>query len=185
MGCDIHGPYLEQMLCNSDGEVVWNFVAKFDLSRNYFLFSLLANVRSYGDKDGGFEPKGMPLDISYQTKEDYTLFVCDKEEEPIHEEGYASNVNAERWVREGSSFVWQRDEDGKILRISGPDWHSANWLSSEELSIVLKKFVKGMKDDGYAPEKSENYRHLKGMLSCMKELEKIGGPCRIVFYFDN
>ncbi|WP_146154250.1 hypothetical protein [Prevotella sp. oral taxon 376] len=48
----------------------------FDGSRAYEMFAALANVRNNGSIKA-FEPKGLPDDISYKTKEDYELWRYD------------------------------------------------------------------------------------------------------------
>lgn len=71
MGCDIHG-HVETRSRNCS----WNHSMDFDGSRAYEMFAALANVRNNGSIKA-FEPKGLPDDISYKTKEDYELWRYD------------------------------------------------------------------------------------------------------------
>lgn len=71
MGCDIHG-HVETRSRNCS----WCHSMDFDGSREYEMFAALANVRNNGSIKA-FEPKGLPDDISYKTKEDYELWRYD------------------------------------------------------------------------------------------------------------
>ena len=71
MGCDIHG-HVETRSRNCS----WRHSMDFDGSREYEMFAALANVRNNGSIKA-FEPKGLPDDISYKTKEDYELWRYD------------------------------------------------------------------------------------------------------------
>ena len=60
MGCDIHGPYLEQRYGRADipGAQRWDCVAEFHMGRDYTLFGILAGVREPSSRS--FAPKGPP-----------------------------------------------------------------------------------------------------------------------------
>lgn len=60
MGCDIHA-HIEVKIDNE-----WLYWGGIDLSRNYTLFGVMAGVRC--QKDTIAEPRGLPSDISKQTK---------------------------------------------------------------------------------------------------------------------
>lgn len=186
MGCDVHGPWIEQRSPwkNDDGEYRWSNVGKLHMSRNYRLFALMAEVRKHWPlgiipnehvakvmKDHGvacdedfeklskeeqdqmakeaqdngitlgqpsFEAKGMPKDIGIHIAEEYLLYVSENEE--IGEEGFCTKSQAESWVKSGSSEVWDREPDGKVTRITGPDWHSASWLSTAEVEELVARY---------------------------------------------
>lgn len=98
--------------------------------RNYRLFAVLAGVRNDYGIEPIAEPRGVPDDVSKDVLKEYVYEVLDHE--PTDDEQEArrccSAANAERWIRNGSSH-WI--EKGRIL--SGPDWHSASWLTLREL----------------------------------------------------
>jgi len=87
MGCDIH-IYTEVLKtingepkwCNSDHWLVDPYtnlkteVAEIYEGRSYRLFALLADIRNGGDIEPLDYPRGMPLDISPQVKEEYDIW---------------------------------------------------------------------------------------------------------------
>ena len=66
MGCDIH-TYAEKK--SKDGK--WELIPTVELfsERNYFLFELLAGVRSYVGLKPIASPRGIPKDVSESTRE--------------------------------------------------------------------------------------------------------------------
>lgn len=155
MGCDIH-TYLE--VKHAEGET-WDCEVLLDLGRDYTLFGLLANVRGVG----GFEPKGIPKDLSWRTENHYGLAVV---------EGDMSygvpKKTAQEWVRSGSS-TWLTQK-GSYERVSSPDWHSASWLTAKEIKEVINKY---------------DHSTLKATYHMMKSFEEEGHQTRLVFWFDN
>ena len=132
-----------------------------DLGRDYSLFSLLAKVR--GDSDEGFDPKGIPKDISWRTEGDYTLPVTDKDDSY----GVSKKV-ADEWVKTGASTRF--NTRGVPERVSSPDWHSASWLTADEIKKVLKIY---------------EHTTLKAIYHMMKAYEADKYEARLVFWFDN
>lgn len=97
--------------------------------RNYDLFAMLADVRNgrgfAGDKTGeGFnpicQPKGIPKDASFEVMRKF----C------IREDADHSRDVLRGWVERGMSTVVKL---GPVMEVTHPDWHSASWLTVEEL----------------------------------------------------
>ncbi len=162
-----------------------------------------------------FEPRGVPKDADYfKAISDYTMWV--REEESANaEEHECSRKKADEWIKNGSSKVWDTDEDGKVSRITHPDWHSASWLSTDEIEELIKRYESALKAliptarkemeraakfYEKAPEKirdkfcsweycnpmnNHDLKLLRGMLSMMRAIETPERPCRIIFWFDN
>lgn len=184
MGCDVHGPFLEQK-----SKYGWEFVCRFDFQRNYYLFTLMAGVRDYG-KYGQetFDPKGMPEDISYRTSSEYILYVRDDPEQQACSES-CSRSSADRWLKSGCSKEWSKGVDGRVSFITNPDYHSASWLGTNEVGLLVKRFVAGTKrmckEEEFPYNADPTAKLLKALHRLMKTLETPENPCRIVFYFDN
>jgi len=140
MGCDIHAYIDYDEFKNKDGKWFATCFAKdVELGRNYTLFALMAGVRydPRTDRDYAplFEPRGLPERVSWNVNRAYCLSITDSK--PLEdEEGYCSKEQAERWTREGSS-VWMND---KHTLVSGPDWHSASWLSVSDLERIVDAY---------------------------------------------
>jgi hypothetical protein len=94
---------------------------------------------TYGEDS--FAPKGFPKDAGYRTERDYCLLVGD---EHADSEGWCSTKQAKSWVESKASDIIETNEDGSPKRISGPDWHSATWLSTEEVGLVVERFQRSL-----------------------------------------
>lgn len=97
--------------------------------RNYELFSILADVRDFGDGTPIATPRGIPSDLSHDLLSKYALTVAVL----AGEDNGKSSCTLEQalsYVRTGSS-IWI--EPYKL--ISGPDWHTPSWLTLRELLI--------------------------------------------------
>lgn len=68
MGCDIH-IYLEALPIGSDKWVCIDISDDCNVSRDYDLFTKMANVRSRGETTPISEPRGLPEDISEEVKD--------------------------------------------------------------------------------------------------------------------
>lgn len=149
MGCDIHPHYEVRKDCKwehvqvrakyvtggkeEDGDSKIDYDGYFNdplyIGRNYDLFAILANVRNGSgfagcDTGDGFRPimmpRGVPRDASLLTMEDYTVEVNPSD-------GFHTREKLQQWVDDGIS-KWI----GKS-KVSGPDWHSASYLTLREL----------------------------------------------------
>lgn len=178
MGCDIH-LYVESKPKNCDTWFTTGFGGEFS-ERNYTMFGKLAGVRDEPDYETFIEPRGVPKDISWCALDGYTLHVVenDKYEEDSYyqdAEGYCKRSDAEMWVKNGYSKYWNDDK----LLVSGPDWHSASWLTFEE----YEKIINTLNSDalGY----NRQYPDYVALLEYMRVFHNCGQDVRIVFWFDN
>jgi hypothetical protein len=110
--------------------------------RSYNTFAILANVRNgrgFAGCDTGDPfvpiamPKGFPDDASPEVLKEYVYNVLDREpteeEEDNEDLNLCSRDDAQKWVAQGYS-TWV---DEAKTRVTGPDWHSASWLTLAEL----------------------------------------------------
>lgn len=86
-----------------------------------------------------FVEKGIPRDIDWKTSGEYTLSVLDGEDD---EEGEhtCTRSQADSWMKNGSSEPWDTTDNGKVIRITHPDWHTPSWLSTDEMETVATRF---------------------------------------------
>lgn len=188
MGCDIH-LCLERRLKK---DKVWNeyYTEKagewkecniFGYNRTwgdriYGMFAQLANVRNYNDLEH-IPLRGFPNDCSDSTLGKYGYRVATE----IKEEYYdweVSRENAERWVKDGLSYFYKLNN---IEYVSGPDWHSANWCTTQEMEDCINKLFK--EEDG---NYKGDYIEWLAPLGAMKGYEQSGEyEVRAVFWFDN
>jgi hypothetical protein len=132
MGCDIHA-HLEIV------EQPPLHVARFEMPRNYGLFSLLAGVRYNPHELRGYEPafapRGFPSDISTTVFEACT-YVIDDELAALEVDGYCSREAAQRWINHGDATYC----DSSQVRVTDPDRHSSSWLTCEELETIAMRY---------------------------------------------
>ena len=171
MGCDIHC-YIETQRYPNAREPWWPFnYYGLNPGRDYKMFTLLADVRSYGELEAVYPQRGLPVDLSWNVRSENRLFVCDDPDS----EGCTDRATASKWVRSGYS-KWDDDERNWV---TNPDWHSHSWLTTQELENVINTYI-AIKDD---------YRHVdpgyKAVLAAMKAFEDANEPARLVFWFDN
>lgn len=187
MGCDIH-LFLEKRR----KDVVYStwYACKMTdtplkgwSDRDYSMFSMLANVRSYG-RDKHIKIKGFPKDASDCVKWSYCYELIpdesyDEEEYEERSENwgthYCSESKGDEYIREGlSTEICQM---GGHRFISYPDYHSPNWCIAEELEDCIESVSRRVY------QVSEEWLAL---LSAMKAIESTGFyECRAVFWFDN
>ncbi len=166
MGCDIHA-HLELI----DRPAI--HVARFDLPRNYSLFSLLAGVRSDPREMQGFEPvyepRGLPAHISSTVSEACT-YAIDDELAALEVDGYCSREDAQRWIANGNATSC----DSTYERITDPDWHSVSWLVCDELQAI---------DTRYQRLTDERDPWLAAIIGAMSAFGEQQRPSRLVFWF--
>jgi len=166
MGCDIHA-HLELI----DRPAI--HVARFDLPRNYSLFSLLAGVRSDPREMQGFEPvyepRGLPAHISSTVSEACT-YAIDDELAALEVDGYGSREDAQRWIANGNATYC----DSTYERITDPDWHSVSWLVCDELQAI---------DTRYQRLTDERDPWLAAIIGAMSAFGEQQRPSRLVFWF--
>ena len=154
MGCDIH-LYLE----HKENDKWWG-TPRMPIGRYYGLFAVIAGVRDYNTEVEMFEPRGVPKDISWNTLDDYTLYIVDHE---TNEMGCCSREQAESYAK--YSPYW----DIKKTRIEHPDWHSASWLTLAEYKIAYQRYLDYFKQPCF-PDLAK-YRESKDHEGFIKELE--------------
>lgn len=212
MGCDIHC-YIEyrdreNLTINGGRENNWrSFGGRINPGRNYGLFGLMANVRSYDEPERClFKPKGLPEDIGHSAADDNFLYIT--EDENFKETGCIFRKRAENWVNTGNS-VYKNDVNGKPTWVSNPDWHSHSWLSLSEYRQVLERYkvleqkeweireadrlelLKLVEEDkrgqSWLNPPCEHYDEPKYHVieAAMVKFEEMGYESRLVFWFDN
>ena len=183
MGCDIHGPYLETRALDDD-KPRWYCQAKFHISRDYWLFSVMANVRNYDNREEAtlngkpcFRPRGFPTDASYEANDGFFYYISkyadDDESQMVKPE------KAQEWVESGSSYIHPQ----MLHYVSDPDAHSASWLTTKELETAYETY----KEILIAAGDDQCYiKPVEALLAAMKSFETHPMvQCRIVFWFDN
>jgi hypothetical protein len=149
------------------GNFVWQDFSNPYLQRDYGMFSLMAKVR--GSNENSFNPRGFPEDASIGSRHSYYFFIIDDNEIEHLQSGLISKETAKKFIEMGSVDVGDR-------LISNIDYHSASWLTTGE----FEKCIDMHRDLHY----SIHVNYL-AVLASMKEFEKHGSNCRLVFWFDN
>lgn len=201
MGCDIHlyterkrsinnadkwvnidhfkmNPYHEK---DDDSEREFELCSVYD-DRNYNLFSILADVRNYGENNYIDQPKGLPKDCCRITKKASEDWGCDghshsyftlkelkefnKKEIKIKVSGMISPDQLQKLEKGETPELWCRGTNQK-------DYVQRKWeIKDESLSHLIEKLEHRKWDEfwmfGQEEETSEN-----------------DGEFRIVFWFDN
>jgi hypothetical protein len=196
MGCDIH-MFLEYAdFTQSNGDVYWScFGGSYNPGRDYYMFGLLAGVRS--DRTL-FEPKGLPDGrLSYQAESYMTLWISD---EHAGGENACTLADARKWEAQGETIT--NDKDGKPYRVSNPDLHSYSWLSLEDYRYVLVYYKLGDKAAEIDVDPEDHQAVIQAVaalrgggerydvgygaiLAAMEHIEQRGKQTRLVFCFDN
>ena len=131
MGCDIH--FHTEVKINNK----WEHYNSPNVSRNYPLFALLANVRNNGSITPISNPRGLPDDVSFLTK-----FISDKDGNDGHSHSYVTSeeINlveefVKKQIQEGwfgeygkRKVDWPEDIWGYFL---GNGWADFNNYSDE------------------------------------------------------
>ena len=152
--------------------------------RVYGMFALLNNVRNYWeDKFKPLPDRGLPEDAcdvtlrtycykvipdeQYSEKEDY----YDNSDDPC----YCRKSDADKWVEEGYSKRYIINDQEWV---SGPDWHSPNWCTLQELEDCYKQVFKDSWEGDYI--------EWAALIGAMKGYEASGEfETRAVYWFDN
>ena len=141
--------------------------------RIYGMFAILADVRNYGDK-AHIELRGFPDDATQIVKNKYYLIIVPDEVYKRVDYRCCSESNATRWG--GERFTISGREYTKH-----PDYHSANWCTTEEMREAIESLFK--KEDGTY---KGDYIEWLGLIGTMEGIESSGEyECRAVFWFDN
>ena len=161
MGCDIH--MYPETRSKSERGSWWQICDSFYCGRDYWMFGVLAGVRM---GTALFEPRGVPSDASWGTRNENERFVVEGEPQ---NDGEVSRASAERW---GGNYA-----DAEKTRVFHPDWHSQSWLTLVELEKCCKQYE--MENERPPPPE------YLALVAMMESLEQRGQETRIVFWFDN
>lgn len=137
MGTDIHAfidyddgrRYDRTVFVNSFGNGI-------RIQRNYWLFSLMANIRCDSKelctKKLLISPRGVPENLSSETLQNYYLRADDE---------LAKNDNEGRYctIAEAEKYGWY---DKKKRLAYNPDWHTPTYFYVKELKIIQKRYSK-------------------------------------------
>ncbi|XXX78715.1 hypothetical protein WMF30_08055 [Sorangium sp. So ce134] len=180
MGCDIHifveyGTDRGAFEALSDGA--------FLLPPDYDLFAALAGVRA----EPGFVPfqvpRGLPHDVSQHVASRY--FVPVLEDDRAGAWGIGEHFTprlaaqlvesgASRWLPAGVTVPLLPSTHGYIVH---PDWHSASWLTADELRRALEHAR--FRLDASSDEFQLLFQYVSAAAA------KKGPSTRVVFWFDN
>jgi hypothetical protein len=205
MGCDIH-LYIEYKSKKTEFDGYnpgWqSYGNRINPGRNYAIFSLMADVRNYGDEKLPVlvKRRGMPDDAGYTATDDNRIYISD-----VPSSRYVSMETAKSWVNSGSKFI--NDKEGNPMWVTDPDAHSHSWLTTSEFESILNKYLelqsvwhkkrveehnKMVKEENiqpdswaYAPPSSNDEPEYQVVLTILKRFEELGYDARIVFWFDN
>jgi hypothetical protein len=156
---------------------------EFSVGRDYEMFAALAGVRAQPDWSPLVGPRGLPVDVSQAAISRYFLPVVGKETAVAWGIGeHCEPAEAERFIASGKSVWWAAPMTSPLLpstngHISNPDWHSASWLTLEEVDRALEYA-------GHPLEACPDEFQL--LLVYLRAVaQRFGTETRIVFWFDN
>jgi hypothetical protein len=188
MGCDIHG-YLEYAYHNIPD--VWvsyedpkpDYKGELDLDRNYFMFSLLANVRcNRSDKPAPYPPRGYPKDMSIAAMSGHSYDVFEEGDPRLGNNGWYNNEETgESGCSRKDADKWHYVDSNKT-KVWDPDRHTPSWLTYKEYCVVFDKFKSEILKDGHEWHPNCCWEKL---VDTMKSLVDEGYFVRFVFSFDN
>jgi len=208
MGCDIHC-YIEYKTKDRDS---WSdFGGRINPGRNYWMFGAMAGVRNYAQLPF-IEPRGVPDDLGYASRDDWTIFVSDSQVESTDDSGGSytySRAHAEEHVAKGYCQYFGDGRDGeKPCFVTNSDWHSASWHTADEFEMTLAVYLKkggfqintprlpshhDLSNDAALSTEDDDNRNSTlsaiteywAILQAMRCFEAQGHQSRLVFWFDN
>lgn len=139
--------------------------------RVYGMFARLADVRNYWNYDH-LPIRGLPEDVTDSTLMLATYKIGDEEDVDT-----VTQETASKWIKNNYCKIVK--VFGKD-RVTSPDYHSANWCTTEEMESCINKCFKRVSDY------TGDYVEWLALLGAMKGYEQTGEwECRAVFWFDN
>lgn len=155
--------------------------------RVYGMFARLNDVRNNWDIEP-LEDRGFPDDATGDTIFSYSYIVVSDEDYDKNEDRYGysslyytSESEANEWVKKGYS-KWISNPDNKDMKlVTGPDWHSPNWCTTQEMEKAVNETFYN-EDQGWHGD----YEEWVALVGAMKGYEISGEyEVRAVFWFDN
>jgi hypothetical protein len=215
MGCDIHS-YIEVVRTQRNDTYYTKVFFTPNITRDYLLFACMAGVRTHSTENlpAFATPKGLPDRLSCEVQQEYYMYVAndEKEEEEFEQDGVSacSKEDAEKYKQRGLKEI----KIGDMTFIEDPDYHSASWLTIEELEEVDRLYCSStVEDDNWIWDRTkeneqaglsgdelfEQYRkncqnvphipalnrELKAIIAAMKALRDKNHEPRLTFWFDN
>ena len=139
MGCDIHAhiEFFSKSEYKSSGKCyVHCFSGELCFGRDYILFGLIAGVRH--SVPPIIKPRGIPTSpgLSYSASDSYYLNVVDDDAPRVSANSVRSTL-AQEWVSEAYACY----TDSSKMRITNPNFHSATYLTVDELLMIRKMYL--------------------------------------------
>lgn len=202
MGCDIHTFIEYSDFTDRNGDPYWScFGGQINHGRDYTMFGLLAGVRG---GEALISPRGLPEgNLSYQV-EDYMRIriVTAEEAENSYEGGVTTLETAQSWTTGHYGEKIINNHRGEPTWVTNPDLHSHNWLTLDELKLVLAYYTLGDRaaEIDVAPENrtvvmqavaalqgsGERYSvSWDATVAAMEAFEARGHQTRFIMCFDN
>ena len=180
MGCDIH---LFAEVCRDSGGYEALADGEFLMPPDYRLFAALAGVRS----EPGFAPmvlpRGIPNDLSQYVADRYFVPVLDSGRAAEWQIGEHVTPEEAQKLVEGGKSHWLTNETTQPFtpstggHIAHPDWHSASWLTIDEVRQSLEHA------DYLLAEAPDEFQSLIEYVNALAARKDTTG--RLLFWFDN
>lgn len=160
-----------------------DFGSKINPGRNYWMFGFLSKgVRS--NFSNGMPQKGLPPfdELAYNSRNDSVCYITENADSV---DNSVTIDTAMKWAEYGRKIINNRD--GKPTWVEHPDWHSHNWLTTEEFETAINNYVEycRLDSEGEVGETIGAPIEYLAILSVMKTFEENGFVSRLVFWFDN
>jgi hypothetical protein len=205
MGTDIHAYIDYDEKINND--VVAYPLARIYIDRDYWLFTIMAGIRSASIQEQTpiSPPKGLPERMSWRVQNDAYLMVVEDGIDGHH-------INNGCCTREyAESYGKYTDETKRYVH--HPDWHSHTWFTLNEVNQIIRKYsmLKSRKQiwlqdqepvpSGYKLDEQEwsglRLAHkeetepakipmeILAIRGLMTETQNSGHNCKLICWFDN
>lgn len=154
-------------------------------NRNYSIFSILADVRNYGNNEPIAKPKGLPVNVSPEVKTEFDYWGCD-----AHSTSYLTLKELIDWFEKNPKQKYrgmisqsqQKDLDKGILPsewCQGTDmegYEFREWEDESELIQIIKPIKERVMEEFWIYDFQKDKE---------ERIKKIADNIRIVFWFDN
>jgi hypothetical protein len=170
MGCDIHA-FIEKKDPHDSSD--YSRSIHFPINNDYFLFGLLAGVRS--SNCDYIEPRGLPLDINWFTRELYEEMEMD-----AHTPSWLTLPELEAIIpklEEGRQADKEKF-DGFVSHMEEIFANDISMQTPERRSNFDKILIR-------EKEQPDRFYWFLAVINCMRFAEANGLKTRLVFWFDN